>query len=127
MERHLTPLVLALFSLATPSCFLSRTRINESIDTEAYARLLPGTSTQDDVLHELGAPSDIVQLGTRSAWRYDHTQSKSSAVWPIVVVLQNVDTVQDRVWAFFDADGLLTHLGGTFQADDASYKMPFQD
>jgi len=44
----------------------------------------------------------------------------------VFVVLRNVDTVQDRVWAFFDEAGLLTHLGATFEGDDASYKMPFQ-
>lgn len=127
MKRLHASLALALLALATPGCFLSRTRINEPIDAEAYGRLAPLQSTQDDVLRELGAPADIVQLGTRSAWRYDHTQSKSAAAWPIIVVLQNVDTVQDRVWAFFDEGGVLTHIGATFEADEASYKMPFQD
>lgn len=127
MKRRFHLLALPLLLLATPSCFISRERVNEAIDPGAYARLAPGASTQDDVLRELGAPSDIVQIGSRSAWRYDHTQSKSAAFWPIVVVLQNRDTVQDRVWAFFDESGQLTHIGGTFEADGASYKMPFQD
>ncbi len=127
MRYRLRLLALAVLVALTPSCFLSRSRVNEPIDTQAYGRLAPGQSNQDDVLRELGAPADIVQLGARSAWRYDHTHSKSTGVWPVVVVLQNVDTVQDRVWAFFDGNGLLTNIGATFQAADASYKLPFQD
>ena len=120
-------LLFVLVGLGTlPGCFISRTRVNKAIDPASYGRLTPNQSTQEDVLRELGAPADIVQLGEGSAWRYDFTQSKSAAFWPLFVVLRNVDTVQDRVWAFFDEAGLLTHLGATFEADGASYKMPFQ-
>jgi len=126
MRRRL-PLLLALACLVTPSCFISRTRTNSALDAEAYARLVPGQSTQDDVLAELGAPVDVVQLGRRSAWRYDHTQAKDAALFLILVTFRNIDSDQDRVWAFFDEEGVLTHVGGTFESDEAGYKMPWQD
>ena len=116
-----------LLGLLLPSCFISRVRVNEAIDPVAYGRLEVGKSTQDDVLQELGAPADIVQLGFRSAWRYDHTHSKNATSFFVVLALQNVDTVQDRVWAFFDEEGLLTHIGATFDADKAEYQFPFSD
>ncbi len=117
---------LALMGLLS-SCFVARERVNRPIERSAYAQLAPGESTAEDVLRLLGAPADVVQLGHKSAWRYDHTQKKSAAFWPIIVVLSNNDTQQDRVWAFFDETGLLTHIGGTFMADSASYKMPWQE
>lgn len=119
--------ILFLCCLITPSCFISRARVNQSINQEAYGRLQPGVSTADDVLRELGAPSDVVQLAKRSAWRYDFTLTKTAALWPVIVVLVNKETRQDRVWAFFDEEGKLTHLGGSFEAHKAEYKMPWSD
>lgn len=127
MNQRLSLLALAILILATPSCFFSRTRVNPSIDPAAYGKLTAGTSSQEDVLRELGAPADIVQLGNRSAWRYEHTRSKTAATWLLVLALRNIDTTQDRVWAFFDEAGLLTHIGATFEGEEAAYKFPFED
>ncbi len=126
MNNRFTCLLL-LCCLATPSCFISRGRVNQAIDQEAYGRLQPGTSSADDVLRELGAPAEVVQLAKRTAWRYDFTQTKTAALWPIILVFVNSEIRQDRVWAFFDEQGVLTHLGGTFKADQASYSMPWSD
>ena len=126
MNNRLPALAL-LCALGTSSCFVARSRINQPIDQVAYERLEPMVSSQADVLHELGAPAAVVQLGDKSAWRYDHTQSKVATFWPILVVLANTEDQQDRVWAFFDASGLLTHLGGTFEAETAEYKLPWSN
>lgn len=127
MKNRSLHLALGLLVALAPSCFVSRSRLNQPLDQSAFAQLVPGTSSADDVLAALGAPNDVVQLGRRVAWRYDHTQTKTAAFWPVVVVLSNSDTQQDRIWAFFDEAGLLTHIGGTFVADEAAYKMPWQD
>jgi hypothetical protein len=126
MNNRLTAIVL-LCALGTPSCFLARSRINQPIDQSAYQRLEPMVSTQEDVLRELGAPAAVVQLGEKSAWRYDHTLSKVATFWPLFVVLANTEDQQDRVWAFFNGTGLMTHLGGTFEAETAEYKLPWSD
>ncbi|MFT7485562.1 MAG: outer membrane protein assembly factor BamE (lipoprotein component of BamABCDE complex) [Candidatus Paceibacteria bacterium] len=127
MNNRLFLLAAAILCVTSSSCFVSRERINPPINQSAYGRLEPGKSNADDVLRELGAPADVVQLGKRSAWRYDHTQKKAAAFWPIVVVLSNTETQQDRIWAFFDESGRLTHIGGTFAADSAEYRMPWED
>ena len=126
MTNRLT-LLLLLCGLSASSCFFARERVNRPIDREAYLRLEPGVSNETDVLRELGAPSEVVQLGDNSAWRYDHTQSKIATIWPILVVFLNKDTQQDRVWAFFNDQGLLTNLGGSFLGDQAAYRMPWSD
>ena len=119
-------LALSLAAL-TPSCFVARNQINTPIEAASLAQLVPGTSTADDVLDALGAPADVVQLGRRSAWRYDHTHEKRAAFTLLVITMVNSDAKSDRVWVFFDEDDVLIHARGTFEADEAAYKLPFQD
>jgi outer membrane protein assembly factor BamE (lipoprotein component of BamABCDE complex) len=111
----------------TPACFVARNNINTPLDPDRLALLVPGTSTADDVLGALGAPSDVVQLGRRSAWRYDHSQKKSAALSLLIVTMVNTDAQADRVWVFFDEADVLTHMAGTFEAQGARYKLPLQD
>ena len=119
-------LLAALLSLSlTPACFLSRSHINQPLAEGAVAELIPGQSTADDVLNVLGAPSDVVQLWKRTAWRYDHTESKNSMLVLFVLNLGKTDAKQDRVWVFFDEYDTLTHIGGTFEADEVSWGLPF--
>jgi outer membrane protein assembly factor BamE (lipoprotein component of BamABCDE complex) len=111
----------------TPACFISREKVNTPLDMEKTAKLVPGTSTADDVLEILGAPMDVVQLGRRSAWRYDYSEGKRAGFTIIVLTMINSDIRQDRAWVFFDENDTLTHIGGTYEAKDVEYKLPYQD
>jgi outer membrane protein assembly factor BamE (lipoprotein component of BamABCDE complex) len=126
MKRLLPTLAVLALSL-TSSCFLQRDRVNQRLEPARYEGLVPGMSTADDVLLALGAPMDVVQIGRRSAWRYDYTESKRAALFLVVVALSHRDTMQDRVWAFFDEEGVLTHIGATLEGGDAEYKLPWND
>jgi outer membrane protein assembly factor BamE (lipoprotein component of BamABCDE complex) len=95
--------------------------------SKQVAALKPGVSTSQDVAQALGAPTEVVQLGHGSAWRYDFTVRKRAAFSLIVLTFLNEDARADRVWLFFNADNQLTHLGSTFEARDAEYAMPWQD
>ena len=109
------------------SCFLSRSTVNQPLQPALFAKLEPGKSTAREVVALLGAPSEIVQLGTRSAYRYDFTNLKRSGFTLIIVNFLNEDTRADRAWLFFDAHDLLTHAGTTFDGAKAQYAMPWQD
>ena len=122
---HALPLVLAL-ALA-PSCFVSRTMVNEPLRRAEIDRLVPGQTKAADVVAILGAPNEVVQLGSRTAYRYDFSILKRAGFTIIVLTFLNEDTRTDRVWLFFDKDDLLTHLGSTLEAKDARYAMPWQD
>ena len=124
MRPPLPLLALAALALAS-SCFIQRDRVNTRIERPSYEQLVPGTSTAEDVLMTLGAPMDVVQIGRRSAWRYDYTETKDTALWLVVVLLSHSDTVQVRVWVFFDEEGLLTNVGATLEGGDAEYKLPW--
>ena len=116
-------LALAL-ALPLAGCFLSRSTANPALPQEAVGQIVPGQSTADDVTRLLGAPNEVVQLGRRSAWRYEHTVEKQAAAFLILLGLRGVDTQSDRVWVFFDEEDNVLHVGTLFQASEAEYDVP---
>jgi outer membrane protein assembly factor BamE (lipoprotein component of BamABCDE complex) len=116
---------LGLLALCASSCFLSRTTLNEPVHREEVDRFVPGTTTAKEVVASLGAPSEVVQLGSRTAYRYEFTVQKTAGFSIIIVSFVNNDTCSDRVWLFFDAKDVLTHAGTTLQAADAKFDMPW--
>ncbi|MCY2962001.1 MAG: hypothetical protein NTY35_17730 [Planctomycetota bacterium] len=123
--RHL---LVALFAAVFLSgCFISRERANEPLQKAQIDSLVPGTSTATDVVTALGAPTEVVQLGKRSAWRYDFTAKKTSGFTLIIVTFVNTDARSDRCWLFFDESDVLRHVGTTLDAEDTQYAMPWQE
>ena len=111
--------------LLLPSCFFARTRLNEPIESAREVNLPPGTPAAE-VVAVLGAPQQVVEIGDRSAYRYEFAQTKRAGLSLIVLTMINEDTRSDRVWAFFDREDRLTHLATSFEADGTRYKLPFQ-
>ena len=124
MSRSLLRLFLPL---VLGSCFFGERRLNSPIDTDALARLEIGTSTAAEVTAALGAPEQVVELGENSAWLYRHNHEKNTGVFLILVGLYGEDVQSDRVWAFFDRNGVLTQIGATLQADEARFRLPGLD
>lgn len=125
--RTLSAILALLVVLAAPSCFISRSAINEPLERTAIARLVPGQTTAAEAVALLGAPSDVIQLGHRSAYRYDSSLQKRAGFTVIVVTFLNEDTRTDRLWLFFDEKDVLTHAGSTLQSADTRYAMPWQE
>lgn len=122
-----TPVVAAAAALLLSGCFMSRDRINEPFDKQRIDALQVGTSTATDVADTLGAPAEVVQLGKRSAWRYDFTTQKTAGFTLIVVSFLNTDRRSDRCWLFFDDTDVLRHVGTTLEAENTRYEMPWQE
>ena len=87
---------------------------------------MPGM-TAADVVATLGAPNEVIQLGLRSAYRFDHQKKKRAGLFALVLGFFNEDTREDRVWCFFDQNDVLTHVGSTLDADDTEYALPWSD
>jgi hypothetical protein len=119
-------LLLALI-LPLAGCFLSRDTVNEPVRAKRISRLVAGTTTAAQALEILGAPTEVIQLGRRSAWRYDRTVTKRSGLTLIVFTALNEDTQSDRAWLFFDENEVLTHFGSTLSAGDSEWAMPWVD
>ena len=119
-----TALLALVLLLLVPGCFISRRDTNRGLDPERVRALVPGETTAAEVVAALGAPTDVVQLGHRSAYLYSHAREKQAALFLLVVGLRGVDTQFDRAWVFFDEHDVLTHVGSTFEADEAEYAIP---
>jgi hypothetical protein len=110
---------------ALSGCLIDRSTVNEPIEAGLVAQLQPGHTTASEAVNLLGAPAEVVQLGRRSAYRYQFENSKSAALFLIVVNLMSSDSRADRVWLFFGEDDVLTHVGSTFESKDARYALPW--
>lgn len=117
--------LLAVVVLAS-GCFTARDTVNEPLEAEKIARLRPGETPAAEVVELLGAPTEVVQLARRSAYRYDYTNSKRSGLFLFVANFINEDTRSDRLWVFFDDDQILSHFGVTLQGDESVYAMPWE-
>jgi outer membrane protein assembly factor BamE (lipoprotein component of BamABCDE complex) len=120
-------LLLIAILLFLSSCFISRTTENEPLTAASLETLRPGATTAAQVLEVLGAPTEVVQLGRRSAYRFDATATKSTGLWLLAIMMMNDDTRSDRVWVFFDENDVLTHVGATFDFRDPEYALPWSD
>ena len=120
---------LALLFLCVPlaGCFLTRDTTNVPLEPERIARLEPGVTTATQALELLGGPVEVVQLGRRSAWLYEHQRTKRSGLFLFVFTALNTDTQQDRLWLFFDENDVLRHAGATLDAKSAEWVMPWSD
>jgi hypothetical protein len=117
-------LVLATLPFLIGGCLFSHRRVNAPIRPDAVELLVPNQSTAADVAAALGAPTDVVQLGYASAWRYDHVVEKQTALVLMLFNLRGVDTDADRVWVFFSQEGIVTQVAATLEAGQAEYDLP---
>lgn len=117
-------LALLLVPLSS-ACLVDRTTTNVPISREVVGTLTPGTTTAREAVAALGAPLEVVQLGLRSAYRYEFVVSKRAGLVLILVGLISRDTRSDRAWLFFDEEDVLTHVAATFEGADSQYAMPW--
>ena len=115
-------LFVALCSAPLTGCLLAETRVNEPIPAAAVEGLAPGT-TADEVVGLLGAPAEVVELGARTAYRFEFERSKQSGLFLLVLNFDARRTKSDRVWCFFDADDRLTHVAASFEAADVKHGL----
>ncbi len=118
------PLALVCAALLTTGCLVDRSSTNVPLDPAAVAAIQPGVSTADDVTRLLGAPVEVVQLGRRSAWLYEYLLMKRAGLFLILFGTRGTDTQADRVWVFLDEQDRVSHVGATFDADEAEYALP---
>lgn len=124
MLRTLTALALLV---TLPACGIMRQEINEPIDAVVVRSLQPGVTTAKEVVEKLGAPTEVVQLGKRTAYRYDASSNKGAGLFLIVFNMLAQDSRSDRVWVFFDDKDVLTHYGASFATHRTQYSLPWED
>lgn len=126
MRRPLA-LFLLLCTTFASACGIARQSTNEPLDATAIHALEPGKTTAREVTERLGAPSEVVQLGRRTAYRYDAAIAKGAILILVVANFGNFDSRSDRLWVFFDEKDVLSHYGATFGTHRTQYAMPWED
>lgn len=124
MLRSLLPFTLLAL---LPGCAIMRQETNGPIDATVVASLQPGVTTAREVVERLGAPTEVVQLGKRTAYRYDASTTKGAGFFLLVFNMLAQDTRSDRVWVFFDDKDVLSHCGSTFAVHRTQYALPWED
>ncbi len=124
MLRTLTALAILV---TLPACGIMRQEINEPIDAVVVRSLQPGVTIAKEVVEKLGAPTEVVQLGKRTAYRYDASSNKGAGLFLIVFNMLAQDSRSDRVWVFFDDKDVLTHYGASFATHRTQYALPWED
>jgi hypothetical protein len=109
------------------ACAFGRQDTNEPLDPEIVRTFVPGKTTAREVTERLGAPTEVVQLGRRTAYRYDGATTKSTVLFLLLVNFANQDTRSDRVWVFFDDQDVLTHFGSWWGTHRTQYSLPWED
>lgn len=121
------PLVSLLLPIALGACAIARQDTNEPLDPAVVRSFEPGRTTAREVVEKLGAPTEVVQLGKRTAYRYDATTAKTAVLFLLVVNFANQDSRTDRVWLFFDEHNVLSHYGTWWGIHRTQYAMPWED
>ncbi|MEZ0230740.1 MAG: hypothetical protein ACAI25_19115 [Planctomycetota bacterium] len=150
MNRWL--LVALLIGVLFPGCILGRVRDQVPLDPDKVARIIPGQTTKKDVVDLLGAPTyvndriglrvlgkpvqvqgagplidELVHSPLDHSYTYEYTDTKSLALYLLIVSFTNQETKRDRVVVFFDQKGLVSHVGATFDAKNVEFRMPTSD
>ncbi len=117
---------IALSALILASCGIARMESNDPIDAQIVRTFEPGKTTAREVVEKIGAPTEVVQLGRRSAYRYDASSAKSAGLVLVVFNMFAQDMRTDRLWVFFDEKDVLTHCGATYGTHRTQYALPWE-
>jgi hypothetical protein len=97
----------------------------QPFDSSQLDKLIPGTTTAQEISGTFGAPSEVVKLSNGNAYIYQRAIAKGTGVWLILVSFGNYEKQYDRLVFFFDTNDILSHYGVSLNAGDASYGFPF--
>ena len=122
--RHAMALLLAAM---LAGCFTGRTKRELPPSAEKAAQIQVGTTTAAEVLTQLGAPSQIIKLWKSEAYVYDHSVTKSSGLFLLLIITSRRDTQHDRVTVVFDEQGVVKGVGSRFESEEAAFGSPWSE
>jgi hypothetical protein len=94
-------------------------------DENAIKQVTTGITSASEVTRLFGPPNKIVKLSNGNAYVYERSIEKVTGLWLVVLTFGNFETQYDRIAFFINNDDVVTHFGSSFNAETASYAMPF--
>jgi hypothetical protein len=112
-------------SLSTGCAVFGKGKDFVPFDPAALQQVQPGKTTAGDLTRLFGPPNKVVKLSNGNAYMYERSTEKTTGLWLIVVTFANWDTQHDRIVFFVNPQDVMTHYGSSFNAESASYGLPF--
>jgi hypothetical protein len=112
-------------TLFTGCAVLGRGKEFKSFEEDSLKQVTPGKTNASEVTRLFGPPTRIVKLSNGNAYVYERSVQKATGLWLVVLTFGNWDKQYDRIVFFINKDDVVTHYGSSFNAEAASYAMPF--
>jgi hypothetical protein len=117
--------ILLMASICTGCAVFGRGKNFVPFDENALKQVTTGKTSASEVTRLFGPPNKIVKLSNGNAYVYERSVEKGTGLWLVVLTFANFDTQYDRIVFFTNNDDVVTHFGSSFNAEAASYGMPF--
>jgi hypothetical protein len=123
-----SPLVLALIAAIAATqlsaCAFTRGDLGVPFKSADIAAITPGRSNESDVARVLGAPDEIIRIGTeRVVFHYYHYALKHATV----LVFSRVNIGSDQLYVFFNEHGIVDRVLSSNHTDQLRFQFwPFE-
>lgn len=123
-----TRLIVTALLMATllSGCYLmGKNKEYHPFSTQHLSELKIGVTTAEEICELFGAPTEIVELNSNSAYLYRRSVAKVTGLSLILISFGKYDKQYDQMAFFFDPNERLTHYGVSLDASKAAYGFPF--
>lgn len=117
--------ILLVVSVCAGCAVFGRGKDFKPFDENSLKQVTTGITSASEVTRLFGPPNKIVKLSNGNAYVYERSIEKVTGLWLVVLTFGNWDTQYDRIAFFINNDDVVTHFGSSFNAETASYAMPF--
>jgi hypothetical protein len=117
--------ILLAASIGSGCAVFGRGKDFKPFDENSLKQVTAGSTTAADVTRLFGPPNKIVKLSNGNAYLYERSIDKATGLWLVVLTFGNWDKQYDRIAFFINNEDTVTHIGSSFNAETASYAMPF--
>ena len=117
--------ILLAASICAGCAVFGRGKDFKPFDENSLKQVTTGETSASEVTRLFGPPNKIVKLSNGNAYVYERSIEKATGLWLVVLTFGNWDKQYDRISFFINNDDVVTHFGSNFNAETASYAMPF--
>ena len=126
MKRRCFVIIILLAASICAGCAVfGRGKDFKPFDENSLKQVTTGETSASEVTRLFGPPNKIVKLSNGNAYVYERSIEKATGLWLVVLTFGNWDKQYDRIAFFINNDDVVTHFGSSFNAETASYAMPF--
>jgi hypothetical protein len=123
-SRLTLALIAALAATQLGACAFTRGDLGVPFKPADIAAIMPGQSNESDVARVLGAPDEIIRIGTeRVVFHYYHYALKHATV----LVFSRVNIGSDQLYVFFNEHGIVDRVLASNHTDQLRFQFwPFE-